>query len=193
MRSDASGNLLPGGKLYLDERGLLGMDTTNKDGVELAGVSGNWWIGLSLVTNLFVREHNAIAAHLRIDYPSQSDEWIFQKARLVNAALMAKIHAVEWTPAILNTPALRFGMRANWWGVLGEDYERAYGRENHGERMTGIPGSKKDHHAAPYAITEEFIAVYRMHSLIPDEFTMRRLSDNQVIVVLPLDECAGAQ
>jgi hypothetical protein len=193
VRSDPSGNLVPGGMLYLDAHGLLGMDTTTKDNVELAGVSGNWWIGLSLLTNLFVREHNAIAAHLRIDYPNQSDEWIFQKARLINAALMTKIHAVEWTPAILNTPTLRFGMRGNWWGVLGEEFERAYGRENYGERITGIPGSEKDHHSAPYSITEEFIAVYRMHSLIPDEFTMRRASDNLVLEVRQLDECAGAK
>lgn len=196
VRSDAAGNLVPGGKLYLDERGMLGFDKSEKDGkdnVELAGVSGNWWFGLSLMTNLFVREHNAIASHLRVDYPDQSDEWIFQKARLINAALMTKIHAVEWTPAILNTPALRFGMRGNWWGLLGEEYERAYGRENHGERVTGIPGSEKDHHSAPYSVTEEFIAVYRMHSLIPDEFTMRRAGDNGVIEVRPLDECAGAR
>jgi hypothetical protein len=193
VRSDPNGNLLPDGKLYLDERGLLGMDATNKDNVELAGVNGNWWVGLSLVTNLFVREHNAIASHLRIDYPDKPDEWIFQKARLVNAALMTKIHAVEWTPAILNTPALRFGMRGNWWGILGEEYERAYGRGSRSEHITGIPGSAKDHHSAPYSITEEFIAVYRMHSLIPDEFTMRRASDNQVIEVRPLDECAGAK
>jgi hypothetical protein len=192
VRSDPDGNLLPGGKLYLDENGLLGLDKTNKDNVELAGVNGNWWIGLSLVTNLFVREHNAIAAHLKIDHPDQSDEWIFQKARLINAALMAKIHAVEWTPAILNTPVLRFGMRSNWWGVLGEEYERAYGRESRGEHITGIPASPKNHHSAPYSITEEFIAVYRMHSLIPDEFVMRHLSDNHVVATLPLDECAGA-
>ena len=31
----------------------------------------------------------------------------------------------------------------------------------------------------PYAITEEFTAVYRMHSLIPDEFSFRRHSDDQ--------------
>src|SRR5262249_10767 len=126
-------------------------------------------------------------------YPDQSDDWVFHKSRLVNAALMAKIHAVEWTPAILNTPALRFGMRANWWGLLGEDYERAHGRQPRGEHISGIPGSAKNHHAAPYSITEEFIAVYRMHSLLPDEISMRRASDGGVIAALALDDCAGAK
>ena len=30
-------------------------------------------------------------------------------------------------------------------------------------------GSKADHHTAPYAITEEFTAVYRMHPMLPEE------------------------
>ena len=127
------------------------------------------------------REHNAIADHLRVDYPEKHDEWIFHKARLINAALMTKIHAVEWTPAILNTPTLRFGMRGNWWGILGEHYERAYGRDKRLERLTGIPGSQASHHAAPYSITEEFVAVYRMHSLMPDTFNFRTASSDDHI------------
>ena len=189
MRSDPEGNLLAGGLLYLDRDGLLGLD--GREGVELAGFNESWWLGLSLMTNLFVREHNAIARHLKLDYPEASDDWIFGKARLVNAALMAKIHAVEWTPAILDTPVLRFGMRANWWGLLGEAYEKAHGRQGLGERITGIPGSGKDHHGAPFAITEEFVAVYRMHSLLPDELAIRRLADNAVVDRRALTQCAG--
>ena len=45
---------------------------------------------------------------------------IFDKARIVNCALLAKIHTVEWTPAILAHPALQIGMNANWWGIVGE-------------------------------------------------------------------------
>ena len=191
VRTDPDGNLVPGGRLYLQDNGLLGIDPVNN--VELAGVNGNWWIGLSLLTNLFVREHNAIADHLRVDYPDKDGDWLFHKARLINAALMTKIHAVEWTPAILNTPTLRFGMRANWWGVLGEEYERAYGRDKRLERITGIPGSKSDHHSAPYSITEEFVAVYRMHSLMPDEFNFRSASGNDFIETRKLGEVAGLE
>lgn len=189
MRSDPDGRLLPDGLLYLDRDGLLGLD--GREGVELAGFNESWWLGLSLLTNLFVREHNAIARHLRIDHPEASGDWIFGKARLVNAALMAKIHAVEWTPAILDTPVLRAGMRGNWWGVLGEAYEKAHGRPGLGERITGIPGSEADHHGAPYAITEEFVAVYRMHSLLPDELAFRRLADNAIIDRRTLSQCVG--
>jgi hypothetical protein len=189
MRSDPEGRLIPGGLLYLDRDGLLGLEEAK--GVELAGFNESWWLGLSLMTNLFVREHNAIARHLKIDYPEASDDWIFGKARLINAALTAKIHAVEWTPAILDTPVLRAGMRGNWWGLLGEAYEKAHGRQGLGERITGIPGSTKDHHGVPFAITEEFVAVYRMHSLLPDELAFRRLADNAVIDRRTLSQCVG--
>lgn len=191
MRSDPAGQLLPDGRLYLDRDGLLGLDP--EKGVELSGFNDSWWLGLSLMTNLFVREHNAIAAQLRLSYPMADSEWIFGKARLINAALMAKIHAVEWTPAILNTPTLRAGMRGNWWGILGESYERAHGRQGLGERITGIPGSEKDHHGRPFAITEEFVAVYRMHSLLPDDLVFRGLSDNAVIDRRGLVDCVGAR
>lgn len=189
MRTDTAGRLVADGKLYLDRNGLLGLD--GREGVELAGFNESWWLGLSVMTTIFVREHNAIAAHLRLDYPHETDDWIFGKARLVNAALMAKIHAVEWTPAILNTDTLRAGMRGNWWGLLGEAYEKAHGRAGLSERITGIPGSVKDHHGQPFAVTEEFVAVYRMHSLLPDELAFRRLADNAVIDRRTLAACVG--
>ena len=85
---------------------------------------------------------------------------------------MAKIHTTEWTPALMNSPEGRLAMRGNWWGLLGEQFARAYGRRGEGEVLSGIPGSPADHHAAPYAMTEEFTAVYRMHRLIPDEFSL---------------------
>ena len=53
------------------------------------------------------------------DYPDLDDEELFQRARLINAALMAKIHTVEWTPAVIGHPTTRLGMRANWYGLAG--------------------------------------------------------------------------
>ena len=93
---------------------------------------------------------------------------IFDKARIVNCALMAKIHTVEWTPAILAHPALKIGMNANWWGIVGEKLTKAVGRiSKTSEAISGIPGSGVDHQGIPYSLTEEFVSVYRMHSLIP--------------------------
>ena len=55
---------------------------------------------------LFAREHNAICDMLKGHHPTWDDEQLFLKARLINAALIAKIHTVEWTPGILDHPAL---------------------------------------------------------------------------------------
>ncbi|MDX2265722.1 MAG: peroxidase family protein [Hyphomicrobiales bacterium] len=189
VRSGPDGKITPGGRLYLEPNGRLPIDPAN--GVELSGLNISWWVGMSIFTGLFVREHNAIAARLKADYPTADDDWIFHKARLINAALMTKIHTVEWTPAILNTPTLRYAMRGNWWGVMGEAYERAYGRSGESDLIQGIPGSNHDHHTAPYSMTEEFISVYRMHSLIPDDVTFRRLNGNEFIETRTLQEMAG--
>ena len=70
-------------------------------------------------------------------------------ARLIVAALIAKIHTVEWTTAILAHPALRIGMRANWFGLAGERVRNLLGRLVGSEIISGIPGSATDHHAAP--------------------------------------------
>ncbi|RMY90152.1 hypothetical protein D0861_03817 [Hortaea werneckii] len=99
---------------------------------------------------------------------SDNCDQIFDKARIVNCALMAKIHTVEWTPAILAHPALQIGMSANWWGIVGEKLTKAVGRiSKTSEAISGIPGSGVDHQGIPYSLTEEFVSVYRMHSLVP--------------------------
>ena len=195
VRTDpATGQVRADGKLQLDERGHLPLDQRPGNEIpnlELAGVNGNWWIGLSIMHTLFAREHNAIVDRLRIDYPAADGEWLFQKARLINAALIAKIHTVEWTPALMNSPEGHMAMRGNFWGLLGEHYARAYGRLGDGEILSGIPGSPTDHHGAPYAMTEEFTAVYRMHSLLPDEFSFRRHKDDGEIVKCDFLAVAG--
>ena len=84
------------------------------------GVAGNFWLGLALLHTLFTHEHNAICDRLRPEYPRWSDDELFDRARLINAALMAKIHTVEWTPAIIAHPTTKYAMRANWYGILGK-------------------------------------------------------------------------
>jgi hypothetical protein len=183
------------GKLYLDDDGYLPIDPKpgNKDPQqELAAVNANWWIGLSAMHTLFAREHNAIVDHLRLAYPDKDGEWLFQKARLINAALIVKIHATEWSPALLQTSTLQYAMRGEWWGALGRAYFNAFGRPWHNELIDGIPGSLQEHYSAPYAITEEFVAVYRLHSLLPDSFSFRSHGDDHRLLSCTLtDSLAG--
>ena len=42
------------------------------------------------------------------------------------------------------------------------------GRLSSSEIISGIPGSGADQDGVPYSLTEEFVSVYRMHTLIPD-------------------------
>ena len=99
---------------------------------------------------------------------------------------MAKIHTVEWTPAILPNPSLQIGMNANWWGLLSANVKKAFGRISENEAFSGIPGSETNHHAAPYSLTEEFTAVYRMHPLMRDDIELHRIEDGGFVGTVPL-------
>ncbi len=167
------------GKLRVDEDGLLPKDL--EENVDLAGVAGNFWLGLGLLHTLFTLEHNAICDRLRSEHRTWSDDKLYERARLVNAAVMAKIHTVEWTPAIIAHPTTRFAMNANWYGIAGRGVTTRLGRLGSGEVLSGIPGSPTDHHGVPYSLTEEFVAVYRMHPLLPDEFTFRSAGNDEVL------------
>jgi hypothetical protein len=109
-------------------------------GQEIAAFPDNWNIGMSFYHNLFVREHNAVVDAFRhvqretpdrdsglrnpvqpqqvITYEDASDEEIFQVARLVVAAEMAKIHTIEWTTQLLYDEPLYLGMNSNWFGLF---------------------------------------------------------------------------
>jgi hypothetical protein len=87
------------GKVMVGKDGRLGIDPTS--GMEITGFTDNLWVGLTLLHGLFALEHNAICDMLRRHNVHWDDERLFQTARLVNSALLAKIHTVEWTPAIL--------------------------------------------------------------------------------------------
>ncbi len=114
------------GKLVIGSDGLLPLDPDS--GVDITGVNGNWWIGLSMLHTLFTLEHNVICDRLLEAYPSWSDDELFDHARLANAALLAKIHTINWTPAILDHPTMQVAMRGNWWGLAGEWIYDHFGR-----------------------------------------------------------------
>jgi hypothetical protein len=163
------------GKMILVDDKLPAESDPKLEGIDATGFNDNYWVGLALLHTLFVKEHNAICDQLHKAYPSWGDEKLFLTARLVNAALMAKIHTIEWTPGILATPTLQTGMYGNWYGVLPQWMKMTRGltRALDFEGLPGIIGGDQAHHAAPFSITEEFISVYRMHPLLPDDYGFR--------------------
>ena len=178
------------GKINLGKDHLVHPDPDALVQLQSASLAG-WWLGLELLFTLFSLEHNAICDNLKLHYPDWTDDDLFEHARLINAALLAKIHTVEWTTAILGHPALQIGMRANWWGLAGEHIHNLFGRLSKSEVVSGIPGSDVDQFGVPYSLTEEFVAVYRMHPLIPDDITLWSLEDDRVIQTLGFQQIAG--
>lgn len=157
------------GKLKIAGDGRLFADE-EEPGIDAAGFNENWWFGISCLHTLFVKEHNAICDVLKKENPRWDDQRLFDTAWLINAALMAKIHTVEWTPGIVNTPALWLAMNTNYSGVLGQKIKDLFGRLGDSEIFSGIMGSPQEHHDARFQITEEFVSVYRMHPLIRDDW-----------------------
>jgi len=112
-------------------------------GQEAAAMPDNWSIGLSFLHTVFVREHNAIVNAFRkfardnadadsglrnperptepILYGKISNDELFEIARLIVSAEIAKIHTIEWTTQLLYDEPLQIGMNANWSGVFKDD------------------------------------------------------------------------
>ena len=185
-----------GGHLKLTADGIVPVDPPNMPdipGVDLDATKGNWWLGLAMFHTVFMREHNAICDHLAKRYPQWSDQELYDHGRLIVAALIAKIHTVEWTTAILADSTMETGMRVNWWGIQGEKLRKRFGRLTRSEEFSGIPGSGLYYHGVPFAMTEEFVSVYRMHPLIPDDYALRTVADDAVVEELPFTGVAGKQ
>lgn len=185
IRTGVDGKVISGteGRLPLDPQGL-----------EVTGFTENGWIGLSMLHGLFAAEHNAICDRLKQDpaMAGWTDDQLFIKARLINTALMAKIHTIEWTPAILPHEVIDIALNTNWHGLIrNQRWQDLLEFIGDSELLGGIVGSHADHHSAPYSLTEEFVSVYRMHPLMPDTFTFRSVADHSEIGTWELPEVSG--
>jgi hypothetical protein len=59
--------------------------------------------------------------------------------------------------------------------------------------VSGIVGSETNHFNVPYSLTEEFVAVYRMHPLVPDDYVFRSVLDGAVLQERAFRQIAGLQ
>ena len=120
------------GKLRIDEHGLPPQDLEAH--VDLArrrrATSGS---GSRCCTRCSCASTTRSATTCTRRIPSSSDDELYDKARLVIAALMAKIHTVDWTPAIIAHPTTVTALRTNWWGLQGERLDKLH-RAPHVER-----------------------------------------------------------
>ena len=197
-------------------------------GQESVAFPDNWNIGLSFFHNVFAREHNLFVDEFRrlsaaqpeadsglrdpaqparvIRYRDVTDDELFEIARLVIAAEIAKIHTIEWTTQMLYNEPLYLGMNANWSGLLQKqplvsaalekviqrlsasgssqlsaDWYSAFAA---GPGIFGLGNTKPDvnggvnHFGSPFNFPEEFINAYRLHSMVPDVLELRILADD---------------
>lgn len=207
------------GKLKINADGTL--PTELLSGKPITGFNENWWVGISMLHQIFTKEHNAIATALKQKYPNATDQWLYDKARLVNSALMAKIHTVEWTPAVIANPVTERAMYANWWGLIGNangrdkyqaetrkwyedlaktdsflktflgantDIAGTVGSGTLDHAIAGLVGSANpNNYGVPYTLTEEFVAVYRMHPLMRDKVDIYDIGSNVVSKSVPVE------
>lgn len=197
-------------------------------GQEAVAFPDNWNVGLSFFHNVFAREHNLFVEEFRrraadnpnadtglrnpaqpdemIKYPEVSDDELFEVARLVVSAEIAKIHTIEWTPQMLYNEPLHLAMNANWSGLL-ENHPlvsaalakviQHFARSDRSRKTTewysafaagpgvfGLGGNKSDisagvnHFGSPFNFPEEFINAYRLHPMLPDLLELRDISSN---------------
>jgi hypothetical protein len=195
-------------------------------GQESVAFPDNWNIGLSFFHNVFAREHNLFVDEFRrlaaaqpeadsglrdpaqparvIRYRDVTADELFEIARLVIAAEIAKIHTIEWTTQMLYNEPLYLGMNANWSGLLqrqplvsaalekviqrlsasgssqlSADWYSAFAA---GPGIFGLGNAKPDvnggvnHFGSPFNFPEEFINAYRLHSMVPDVLELRILA-----------------
>lgn len=196
------------GRLYED--GLIAVDETNRRlfyvttenqklyenreiGTPITGFTDNWWVGLELIHTLFTLEHNTVARMLKKNHPGMTGDEIFETSRLIISALIAKIHTIEWTPALLFNKGLQVGMYANWYGLKTNDskltaaFAKWVGQNvsSSSAAINGLVGADVplDLSNVPFTLTEEFVAVYRMHPLIPDAIDFKNLDGSNAAAI----------
>jgi Animal haem peroxidase len=201
-------------------------------GQEAVAFPDNWNIGLSFFHNVFAREHNLFVDAFRretrnnpdadsgLRRPEQPDRAIenkevtadelFEIARLVIAAEIAKIHTIEWTTQLLYNEPVYLAMNANWSGLFEsfplvsaalEQVIRRFAQSESGRKSTGwyaafaagpgivgLGNTQPDvnggvnHFGSPFNFPEEFINAYRLHPMLPDLVEFRELNIDRNVI-----------
>ena len=150
-----------------------------------------WWLGLNMMSTLFVREHNAVCRRAAGGLPAVGRRGALPAGPAGHRGADRQDPHRGVDAGDPRPPTTVTALRANWWGIAGERLHKLLGRISSSEVISGIPGSEQDHFGVPYSLTEEFSIVYRMHPLIPDDYTFRSAADDHLIAEHTFPEIAG--
>ena len=201
-------------------------------GQEAVAFPDNWNIGLSFFHNVFAREHNIFVDAFRLATTTDPDadsglrrpaqpgrvvsnkevaaDELFEVARLVVAAEIAKIHTIEWTTQLLYNEPVYLAMNANWSGLfdvhplvnaalerviqrftrsaVGKKSTGWYAAFAAGPGIVGLGNTQADvnagvnHFGSPFNFPEEFINAYRLHPMLPEFIEVRELNGDRNVV-----------
>jgi Animal haem peroxidase len=230
---------------YLPILGLSDPINPQWQGQEAVAFPDNWSVGLSFFHNVFAREHNLFVDKFReiarrapdqdsglriparprdpVPYKNVDDDELFEVARLVIAAEIAKIHTIEWTTQLLYNEPLYLAMNANWSGLQAnhpiasaalEKAMQGFAQSESGKKSVGwysafatgpgifgLGNDKPDvnggvnHFGSPFNFPEEFINAYRLHPMVPDLLEYRDLNvgPNKILLKIPVAETLRAK
>lgn len=140
MRTDpATGEMLPGGKIYLEDGKWL--PTIEDDsGARLiqTGIDQNMTLGVTLIRTVYVRFHNLVCDILAKRYPGLSGNQLYWKAANIVIQTRAKVHTAFWTPMLFGHETATRGLHSNQFGLL-------QGRKPLRERLVHDPMCKGSH------------------------------------------------
>ena len=112
---------------------------------------------------------------------------LFLLVRLINTAQIVQIHTLEWTGAILNTEFLHESQIGQWFGTLSPKVMKILKDMNVTIGSSSLPshrGNPPDYRGVPFSLTEEFVSVYRMHSLLPDTIAVRQMDSGNLVAIV---------
>ena len=134
-------------------------------GQEAAAFPDNWTVGMSFFHTVFTREHNQFVDEFRrraartpdadsglrnpanpaqvVRYRDVTPGELFEAARLVVSAEIAKIHTIEWTTQLLYNEPLFKGMNGNWNGLFSGDGPLPDALERTLLRLRDSPSSRR--------------------------------------------------
>lgn len=140
MRTDPkTGQMMPGGKIYLED-GLWLPEDEHDSGAKTirTGIDQNMSLGVTLIRTLYVRFHNWVCEVLKKRHPEFTDNQIYWKASNIVIQVRAKVHTAYWTPMLFGHETATAGLHSNQFGLL-------QGKTPLREKLVHDPLKKGDH------------------------------------------------